>query len=355
MINSNLELKIELDIADAKNNYSDLANVIRLLIYKQSPELYRAYEDKEDDFFMNPLFFAFFNNTTIEKNSENLEEVLKNNYKFKKCKNHNFALLEEIPSFLQEYFFEFYRGTITNPNPDFSLTPSYFPLVEDALDTIKKYLPHYYEELLLSNKFLILHNNNKIINFVSKKTSGLLYFSTVPGMSQVHFIEEFVHQGIHNYFNLFLHDKRDHFIGNPREIAMSVFNNNKEDYRSFMSAFHGLLTVAKRLELFRKLLVQEIFEGKEKHELVGRYADQLVRFSGLGIHKLDLSKACTQKGIDLFNTVYQTAQRYLELDGYLMEEFDLSFRDIDFYYSDFEKHNPFATFELTKTYNFNKL
>jgi hypothetical protein len=91
------------------------------------------------------------------------------------------------------------------------------------------------------------------------------------------------------------------------------------------------------------LLSKDVFTGKEKHELLGRLADQFSRFR-TGLELLDFDEVYTQKGKDLYTIYDNKCQNILEKYQKLSNYFDLSNRDLDFRYNDFCKLNPIEDF-----------
>ncbi|MCD8412830.1 hypothetical protein [Tenacibaculum finnmarkense] len=124
---------------------------------------------------------------------------------------------------------------------------------------------------------------------------------------------------------------------------MRDFTKQKWDYRTIYGAFHGLFTVTQRVDYFDQLLSQNVFSGREKHELLGRLADQFNRFR-TGLELLKLNEVYTKKGIDFYNQLDEKCYSILKKYTKLKDAFDLSNRDLDFRYEDFCKLNSFDHF-----------
>ncbi len=329
------------------DNKADLVDTLKLIMFKKYPYIFDSIDfDSEDDLFFNPLLFAFLNQ---DKKSEvdQLHRIITKEKEYygdeKLLLNESFYVIKDTLQILKPFFFEFYRGEITNPNPSYHSTWStFYEHAEKGLRVLEKFVPGFYSELIFANNTLFFHDNIKIINFVTKRTQGLLYFNTLPENDEIYFIEEFIHQGSHNFLNLLLHDKETWFLDIAAlEKPMSELTGKKGDYRSFFSMFHGLYTVTKRIDCFHVLLKANYFKGKQKHELLGRMTDQYQRFYKGGYNtKIDLKKICTPKGLELYNFLFETGKNILEDYHHLPKKFDLSNRDVDFRYKDFCKLNP---------------
>src|SRR5690606_6580498 len=202
----------------------------------------------------------------------------------------DFEIIKQVHPTQEKYFVEFYKGHIVNQNPEHnSVWKEHFQELFEAINIIKRHLPDYYLQLKFANRKIYLHDNPKIINFTSVETLGMLYFYVIGNNNLIYFIEELIHQGSHNYLYYVVHNRKDYFKIDVDNLVMRDFTNQQWDYRTIYGAFHGLFTVTQRVECFDKLLAQNVFSGREKHELMGRLTDQFARYR-TGLELLDLSK-----------------------------------------------------------------
>jgi hypothetical protein len=370
-------IMIEKNKISIENKY-DIINTIKILIYQEAPEILEKVNYKDDDIFLNPLIFSYFNS---KKNGffskEILPEILQGYYikkeilKIERSFNKNniayipnlgyfkkkeinpythiliqgdFEIVKEIHPTLEKYFIEFYRGHIVNQYPKHnSVWEAHYQQVFDAINIIKEFLPDFYKELTFSNRYIYLHDNPKIINFTSIETLGMLYFYVIGTNNLIYFIEELIHQGSHNYLNYLAHDRKEFFKIDVDNLIMRDFTKEAWDYRTIYGAFHGLFTVTQRVICFDKLVSQNVFSGREKHELLGRLTDQFYRFR-TGLELLDFKEVYTKKGLNFYKELDTKCEGILKKYLNLKDEFDLSNRDLDFRYEDFCKLNPFQDF-----------
>lgn len=359
------------------NNQTELVNTIKLLIYKENPSLLEKVDFEDDNIFLEPLLFAYFNSKKenlvatellteimqgyfVEKEHLQIEHSYNKEgiayipnigyYNSQKekiediLKVENLEILKECPSVLDKYFVEFYKGHIVNPKPKHtSVWQNAYQELEKALLTIKVHLPHFYEELIFANKRIYMHDNPKILNFASVETLGMLYFYVLGSNNLIYYIEELIHQGSHNYLYYTVHNKKEYFKIDVENIIMRDLTKQDWDYRNVYGAFHGLFTVTQRVECFDILLSKNVFSGREKHELLGRLADQFSRFR-TGLELLNLEEVYTSKGIEYYNELDQKCINILNKYKKLEQEFDLSNRDLDFRYNDFCTLNPYEIF-----------
>lgn len=366
-----------------------LLEAIQLLLYKENPLLLEKIDFEDDNVFFEPLLFSYFNSKKdnlfsneilteimqgyfVEKeplvlnesyNNEGIAYVPNLGYFDKQgnkiddiLKIDAFEILKTNHPLLEKYFYEFYKGHIVNANPNHnSVWQENYKELEQAILIIKEHLPEFYKELVFANKRIYLHDNPKILNFTSIETLGMLYFYLYGKNNLIYFIEEIIHQASHNYLYYVMFNKEEFFKIDSLTTQMRDLTNQKWDYRNLYGAYHGLYTVTRRVECFDVLLSNNIFSGKEKHELLGRMADMFPRFQ-TGLELLNLDKVFTEKGKQFYLELTHKCQTILDKYDILNNEFDLSHRDLDFRYDEFCLTNSFETFmekDKQKYYNFN--
>lgn len=358
-------------------NKESIVNTIKILIYNADPEILEKIDFDDEDLFLEPLLFSFFSNKENKLfPKEILEEILqgyfikkeepKLKYSFNKnniayipnlghydkqqnliepiLKKGDFEIIKEVHPLLEKYFVEFYKGHIINENPKHnSVWKDNNKEVFKAIDIIKQELPEFYKELIFANRAIYLHDNPKILNFTTIETLGMLYFYVIGKNNLIYFIEELIHQGSHNFLYYVVHNRKEYFKIDVDNLIMRDYTKQQWDYRNIYGAFHGLVTVTKRVECFDILLQKNVFTGREKHELLGRFTDQFARFrTGLGL--LNFNEVYTKKGIELYNEYDAICLKIFKKYKKLITTFDLSNRDVDFRYNDFCKLNPYKDF-----------
>lgn len=193
-----------------KKNQTEIIDTIKLLIYKENPSLLEKVDFEDDNIFLEPLLFTYFNSKKdnlfsnvmlteimqgyfIEKEPLLLNESFTNdkiayvpNLGYYDKQGNKIDDIQKIDVFeivksnhplLKKYFYEFYKGHIVNANPIFnSVWQDNRKEFEQAILIIKENLPTFYDELVFANKRIFLHDNPKILNFTSIETIGMLYF-----------------------------------------------------------------------------------------------------------------------------------------------------------------------------------
>ncbi|WP_026704667.1 hypothetical protein [Flavobacterium soli] len=360
-----------------EKNQNEIIDTIKLLIYKENPSLLEKVNFEDDNIFLEPLLFAYFNGKNNNQSApEMLIEIMqgyflkKENIHLKASLNNNgiaflpnlgyfdrnankmenllkideFEILKSCHPLLESYFVESYKGHIVNPKPlHNTVWIENHQTLEKAILVIKEHLPFFYKELVFSNRRIYLHDNPKILNFASIETLGMLYFYVLGTQNIIYFIEELIHQGSHNFLYYVVHDRKEYFKIDVDNIVMRDLTDQQWDYRTVYGAFHGLFTVTQRIVCFDILLSKKIFRGREKHELLGRMTDMIPRFK-TGLELLDLDYVYTEKGKAYYYELYNKCQTILNKYQKLIDEFDLSHRDLDFRYDEFCELNSYQNF-----------
>lgn len=360
-----------------KSQY-EIIEVIKLLLYKKDRHLLEKINITNHEDFLEPLLFSYFNSKKERAYSEELlEEILQGYFLnkepirvkhsfnsngiayipkigyFKKgdrkpyepiLEQGDFEIVKEIHPTQEKYFVEFYKGHVLNQHPTHnSVWKEHHKELFKAISIVKKHLPEFYEQLAFANKKIYLHDNPKILNFTTIETLGMLYFYVIGENNLVYFIEELIHQGSHNYLYYVVHDRKKYFKIDVDNIVMRDLTKQEWDYRTVYGAFHGLFTVTQRVECFDKLLLQNVFFCRERHELLGRLTDQFTRFR-TGLELLDFDEVFTKKGIKFYKSLDSKCEKILNKYKRLQNEFDQSNRDLDFRYKDFCKTNSYQVF-----------
>ncbi len=379
---------LQINYKQLVDNKISMINVIKLLLYKENSVIFEKLNFDDDNIFLNPLLFAYFN----KKNSSEmypaiLVEALQGYFnekasvelKFSFNQNSiayvpevgyfnrlsekvedlliidNFEVIKECHYILEDYFVEFYKGHIINPKPSHnSAWQSNYDDLRKAIIIIKEHLPNYYKELIFSNKKIYLHDNPKVLNFTSIETLGMLYFYVVGKYNLIYFIEELIHQGSHNFLYYLLHNRAEYFKINVDNTIMRDLTMQDWDYRNVYGAFHGLFTVTQRVICFDILISKNIFSGRKKHELLGRMTDMIPRFK-TGLDLLDLDLVYTERGKQFYFELTKSCENILNKYMVLKKEFNLNHQDLDFRYDEFCKLNSYEDFtekDSNNHYNF---
>lgn len=365
-----------------------MIETIQLLLYQENKRILENIDFEDNSVFLEPLLFTYFNSKKYNAASIDMLEELMQGYQQKPVAltiKHSFnknsvaylpklgyfntekeliepileiyglEVVKELHPLMHRYLFEYYKGHITNAYPEYNANwKDHIFTLQKALKVLKEYTPNYFNEFQKVNKKVFIHDNPRILNFTSIETVGMLYLYATSHSTLLYFIEELIHQGAHNILYHITFDKKEFFKIDAPNTLMRDLTKQDWDYRDVYGAFHGVYTVFRRLECYNILLQSKVLHGRDKHELLGRLADQFPRFH-TGLELLNLDEVYTDKGkafyLELDNKCASILTKYKKLK----KEFDLGNRDLDFRYEDFCKLNSYESFvkkENQGFYNF---
>ena len=114
-------------------------------------------------------------------------------------------LIYELPDLYKTDFKEYYKGQLKNENPDYDSTKlDSKQFLENTYALFQKHYFSFYQVLNETTKAIFVHNNSKVLNYVSFPNHGIIYLYMLKDASLAYFIEELLHQGAHNLFGYFV-------------------------------------------------------------------------------------------------------------------------------------------------------
>jgi hypothetical protein len=206
-----------------------------------------------------------------------------------------------------------------------------------ALRLVREFSPEQYMNYVDTTRRVVLFNNPAIRNFAVRDLHGMIFLSARENSSEIYFMEELVHQCSHNVFNAVTARKQDHFIIDPEKKSLKDYSGVDTEFRSIYSAYHGLYTVATRLECFRDCM--DVVEGSDLHELLGRFADLRRRFRN-GLEVMPLKEVFTSEGRLLYKHLDTFCDNQFGKYVHLLGKFDYSNQGSDFDFDLFKELNP---------------
>ncbi len=211
--------------------------------------------------------------------------------------------------------------------------------VEKAMNIIKNEYPWYYSYIKKGVKKIIVFYNDEVRSFASKTTTGTSYISARKEYNEVFFLEDIVHQCAHNILYIMTPEMDDYFTVDAKNGLIAEYNKGENDRRTIYSAYHGTFSLININTLFSILLKKNIFDGHKKHELTGRFADNLKRL-GRNIRDIKYQEIYTEKGWELLNAIEERYNFLYSEFGPLVEKYDTSRQPYVFSYSIFLEDNP---------------
>jgi HEXXH motif-containing protein len=209
--------------------------------------------------------------------------------------------------------------------------------LEDGLKLIRRVDAVLYDSILASCRMVVLLDNPNVNSMAASSFLGAVFLSTLPENDPIFFAEDLLHQGGHNTFSAVTSNPFEHYTI-PEHTEIREFTTLKADKRSLEDAVHGIYTLARMAIFFDKCLDEEVFIGKQKHELLGRFALCMQRYQ-MGLEPLGDERLYKQPGLDVFRRLERVFER-IHAKRPTLAAYDLSNQAYVFRYERFRKLNP---------------
>lgn len=380
-----------------------LAQTIKILVYKENEDIISLLDINDDDIFLEPLLFAYFNNVAAP-NRPSLQQILFG-YMSEELRPNTFAVIFDphgiaylpnmgsiclrgevhVEKAMVRYrggaIFEVRTGEKLLPHTfvplqkvvDFELMPFNHPLfyryfeptqadllvdvpgidtynisilqrsnLERAIRLIAAHCPGFYRLVRMTNRKIVIFNSEPVNSFATKDLQGTIFMNANEQSSVAFFLDDLVHQWSHNLLNAYLFDMEEYFVINPELKQLSDYSGTSADVRNIYDAFHGLFTVARRVQCFDVLFrLKDEFSREERHELIARYCDQS-RGYNTGLQKVVFSEVYTNAGERLYTSLHETVESTLEQIRHILDRVDFSNQISRFSYARFCVLNDYS-------------
>lgn len=296
---------------------TEIVNTIKLLIYKEIPILLNKVDFNDDDVFLEPLLFAYFNSKKdnifsneilkelmqgyfIEKdyllinqsfNKNNIAYIPKIGY-FKKGEDIPFDPIEIIdntnielikhPLKLLQNIFENTSGNIINENEIIInselINKNIVPLTH-ALKLIKENSPGQFKLIeQCCKKILLFKSKNKNINsFATLKAHGIAFLNVYQDDYDVaFFVDDIAHQTGHIILTTLFRDRKNFFTVDEQQNIGEILM--KADNRSIYILIHAFYTYYTTFSCLDDCLKNNSFNEIQRKEAIGRIGFYLNKF-----------------------------------------------------------------------------
>jgi HEXXH motif-containing protein len=208
--------------------------------------------------------------------------------------------------------------------------------IDVAMEIIGLVYPQYRWLMDTAVRRIVLFSDSTANSYASLAAFGAVFLNVLEATAdEVYFIEDLVHQCGHVVFSA-LTFETERFLRVPPSHCLP--KSMHAEPRTAYSALHGLFTEAVMNECFEFCLAQDIFRGRQRHELLGRFALIFRRFN----HDLILlrdSGLYTPEGERLYELCRQVFERTCRKRADLLCGFDFSDQPYAFSYEVFDRHN----------------
>ena len=147
-----------------------------------------------------------------------------------------------------------------------------------------------------------------------------------------------MHQCAHVFFNTLTFEKKELFVIHHTS-DLSLFTHEDDDNGFVLyDRFHGLFTQTNINICLEKCINQNIFEGDKYFELLGRFTNNMKRFSG-AINKFDKINEYKNEGLAWYTFFKISYEEIYFRNHTLLKIYEISNQPYVFDYNVFKKTN----------------
>lgn len=366
------------------NHQTKIIDTIKLLIYKENPSILEKVNFEDDNLFLEPLLFSYFNGKLNNLfSTEILIEIMQGYY------------VEEKPLILNDSFNK--QGFAYVPNLGYfdkqgnKVDDIYriqnslielliYPIVylktifrdfnENIIDDNKveitrlQCLKH---EKTLNNAFQYIKDSIEVhFNLIEQCCKKIVLFKTDPKYTnsfatinahgiaflnvyqddydEVFFVDDVAHQTGHIIMTTILFERKKYFIIDENQ-KIGTITKNESEYRSFYILFHALYTYYTTFLCLDACLQNNCFDKRQIHEAKGRIGFYLLKCESdlLNFQKVinyyeKIENVLSIEGIEIFQNI---ENKYFEMLKKSKDTPPFNFKNhpYNFTYSEFIKLN----------------
>lgn len=337
------------------NNQTELVNAIKLLIYKENMSLLENLNFDDDNVFLEPLLFAYFNykgknhfpeqllsefmqGYLIEKkdleinfcfNTSGVAYIPKLGY-FKKGELSPFEPIHkiedtdiEVLKYSVILFKDFFRNSsmdlIREEDIEFGtfLFDKNIGFLTNAFNFIKKYSGRHFDMIQQCCKKIVLFKTDasNLNSFATIKAQGIAFFNVYQeDYDEVFFVDDIAHQTGHIILTTLFHNRKSIFKIDEEQYVVDILKI--KDHRTVYILMHALYTYYTTLLCMNDCLINNAFDLKQSKEALGRIgfylnkcSSDLDKFEKINTLHNGIENVLTLKGIEIYTLI---REKYLE-------------------------------------------
>ena len=386
------------------NGLVNLNQNIKILLYKQDEKIFEILDFENNAIYKEPLFFAYFNEKTNKKNGVesiaygfsdkvNIFQIFSDefgriylpnvgwfltNYKsdvfnfdklnFKLFKGNEpvafiFEKLEiientsiELLKYPIELLKQFYYNTeneLLNVEIE-NITKKQIKNLTKAYQLIKENIPHQFELIeKYAPKCVIFNIDTYQRNsFATLSAQGIGFYNAYQeDYDEVFFVDDIVHQTGHAIFNIMIYEAENFFKISRNTIleVITMPDGSFIENRDLHVIFHALYTYYTSFICLDACLENNVWEGKQRHEAMGRiafyinkcYTDLLLVDSPINSEN-KANEYFTENGLLIYRELKAKWKEMYKKWFEITKHFDMSNQPYNFTYSKFLELNPLS-------------
>ena len=321
------------------NGQRELADTLRMLVYKRNSELFEKLDFDNEECFLNPLLFAWFTDHgtvfplerifteySTERVSGTYRRITGTATEIAACSH---PLLDR--------FFVGAAGHATHPEIE-QATQAHTAQLNRAFGVLQTHCPDIASAIASCTRKVMLFRAPEPNSFAAMSAHGMVFLNVPEWADEVFFLEDLSHQCAHVLFNAMTFDKKRYLAIDPATMMSEVYGDSDEA-RTLYSAFHGLATYTLIVRVLSTLRGRSVLDRRQQHELAGRLAFTLKKF-GWDLRRLDKPGLFTARGRLVYRRFAAMYEQGMASDGDLVEQLDVSNQPYNFDYASFAARNP---------------
>jgi HEXXH motif-containing protein len=158
-----------------------------------------------------------------------------------------------------------------------SATADHYQHLVAAFTLLHEHCPELWEEIAATTRRIGLYRGRLPNSFATLSAHGAVFFNTTDAIDEVFFLDDIAHQCGHVLFNALTLNK-EHFLTIDPMTPLRSLNGAPQERRSLYSAFHGLFTYTSISLVLSTFLVRQVFDGRQAHEVLGRLGFTMGKF-----------------------------------------------------------------------------
>jgi hypothetical protein len=209
-----------------------------------------------------------------------------------------------------------------------------------AVNLIRSASPWFFEMMQLSMRKFVAFYHPEMRSFAGPNTLGTSYFGIAnDDANEVYFIEDIIHQCSHNILYFVTTNMKEYFVEDVEKEKISTYNLKESDNRKIYSAIHGAFSLYNIAVILSEILNKEILTDRKRHELIGRFSDNLKRFNK-AISDIYYKSIYTEKGWELISLLSLASNDLNSTYGSFANSFNTSNQPYVFSFKSFLELNP---------------
>jgi hypothetical protein len=207
-----------------------------------------------------------------------------------------------------------------------------------AFSLLRENCSDLYDEIMSVTRTVVLYKSNLPNSFATLSGHGAVFFNTTEAIDEIFFIDDIAHQCGHVLFNAFTLNKEKFLEVDPM-TPLAILGSGPQDPRTLYSAFHGLFTYTTISEVLSTFWGRQVFVGRQAHEVIGRLGFILNKFR-VDLDILRKQELFTKSGWRCYSYFSAFYCELLVQYGDLLALLDYSNQPYVFSYPLFAERNP---------------